>query len=178
MNACSQNCSHTRYKIDGFCVCLPGRTGAPTCNKECPLGFYGANCASTCSKHCDFNDTCDRQNGSCPRGCQDHYHGETCKQNHTEYVAANQNQDVDSDYQTVGLYASVGLNFVLIGVTFLLIRSSVQTRLSKSSEKTCDKEAYLSTLGNVNEYQELDMIDSSLPYQEVEFSPSSQYLPD
>ncbi|XP_061185193.1 protein draper-like [Saccostrea echinata] len=74
---CSPKCIDTCQHTDGSCTCSSGWMGI-NCNQECPPGYYGINCNEECSLHCGFNDTCERYNGSCPRGCQEPYTGPNC----------------------------------------------------------------------------------------------------
>ncbi|XP_071104978.1 uncharacterized protein [Haliotis cracherodii] len=81
--------------IDGVIQCVPGQYGA-SCNKHCGThcapkawstvghcgrstglcyegcvaGWFGDHCNNTCSRNCR-NNTCDRDNGYCSRGCKE-----------------------------------------------------------------------------------------------------------
>lgn len=45
---------------------------------ECANGYFGLNCGSLCSGHCESNDPCDHVSGVCPGGCQDGYMEQYC----------------------------------------------------------------------------------------------------
>ncbi|XP_062596811.1 multiple epidermal growth factor-like domains protein 10 [Saccostrea cucullata] len=76
---CSQKCISACHHVDGSCDCTPGWKGIPNCDEECLSGYFGVNCDHQCSRHCVSNDTCNKVNGSCPRGCHKNYVGETCQ---------------------------------------------------------------------------------------------------
>ncbi|XP_061192646.1 multiple epidermal growth factor-like domains protein 10 [Saccostrea echinata] len=79
---CKETCSHRCLEIcnhiDGFCSCAPGWMEPPTCNTECPDGFFGVDCGFQCSDNCVNNETCNRFEGTCDRGCQGSYSGLIC----------------------------------------------------------------------------------------------------
>lgn len=46
---------------------------------ECDDGTFGKFCSNICG-HCQEGDTCDKETGACPYGCQPGYEGIYCNQ--------------------------------------------------------------------------------------------------
>lgn len=46
---------------------------------ECDDGTFGKLCSNICG-HCQDGDTCDKETGACPYGCQSGYEGIYCNQ--------------------------------------------------------------------------------------------------
>lgn len=46
---------------------------------ECDDGTFGKFCSNICG-HCQDGDTCDKETGACPYGCQSGYEGIYCNQ--------------------------------------------------------------------------------------------------
>ncbi|XP_062600595.1 multiple epidermal growth factor-like domains protein 10 [Saccostrea cucullata] len=131
---CSPKCIDTCQHTDGSCICSFGWMGI-NCNRECQPGYYGLNCKEECSLHCGFNDTCERYNGSCPRGCQEPFTGTNCLK-----VTGNSTQPKCSILPWIlALILSVVLNLccVLIAVWKRFRKSSNQT--STTADLTDDQ---------------------------------------
>lgn len=45
---------------------------------ECSQGMYGSGCLKKCSKHCLYDDKCNRTTGTCDAGCKPGYKGALC----------------------------------------------------------------------------------------------------
>lgn len=45
--------------------------------EECGYGRYGENCSSECG-NCANSTFCNKDNGTCSAGCQDHWEGDLC----------------------------------------------------------------------------------------------------
>ncbi|XP_029345340.1 cell death abnormality protein 1 [Acyrthosiphon pisum] len=66
------------------CTCPTGLTG-PSCNEECTMGTYGADCKQTCSENC-LNDMCDKYTGICLDGCSDGYIPPHCSEKYPYFI--------------------------------------------------------------------------------------------
>ncbi|XP_046581527.1 prolow-density lipoprotein receptor-related protein 1-like [Haliotis rubra] len=80
---CTHNCGNCQQdavcnKANGYCPgkCKPG-FALPTCQNECPIGFFGVDCRSICG-HCHNLDTCDHLTGACLYGCAAGWDGRNC----------------------------------------------------------------------------------------------------
>ena len=59
-----------------------------TISSDCPDGYYGDSCNTTCPGNCKSNVTCDHISGACHDGiCKTGYKGEKCnKGNWKKYL--------------------------------------------------------------------------------------------
>lgn len=49
----------------------------PIAWKECKDGFYGQNCSTACG-NCANSAVCNKDNGTCPTGCQENWEKPLC----------------------------------------------------------------------------------------------------
>lgn len=51
---------------------------------ECDAGTFGTNCSGTCG-HCHKGQSCDKEMGACPKGCDSGYEGIYCNKSNISF---------------------------------------------------------------------------------------------
>lgn len=54
---------------------------------ECDAGTFGTNCSGTCG-HCHKGQSCDKEMGACPKGCDSGYEGIYCNKSNISFLTS------------------------------------------------------------------------------------------